>query len=101
MKDDLRTEIADALLENEEAPVTAMLAIIARERAAARPVIEREATAAIVAYLRDDNGRCDCSARSAGECACGAWDDYKQLPLEVIADRIERGEHLPAKPLDT
>jgi hypothetical protein len=56
---------------------------------------ERRATAAIVAWLRVDNGRCDCSARSEGECACGAWSDYKQLPLEVIADRIEAGEAKP------
>jgi hypothetical protein len=60
---------------------------------------QRRATAAIVAWLRVDNGRCDCSARSEGECACGAWSDYKQLPLEVIADRIEAGDHITeAKP---
>jgi hypothetical protein len=50
--------------------------------------------AAIVAWLRQDNGQCDCHAREATECACGAWDDYKTRPLLDIATAIETGEHL-------
>ena len=53
-------------------------------------VQEREA---IVAWLRADNSRCDCFARSEGECACGGWDGYKSRPLIQIADDIEAGAH--------
>lgn len=49
--------------------------------------------AQIVAWLRKENGLCDCFARSEGECACGAWDDYKTVPLERIWAAIEAGEH--------
>lgn len=52
----------------------------------------RETVERIVAWLRKENGLCDCNARSAGECGCGAWDDYKQWPLERTADAIEGGE---------
>lgn len=48
----------------------------------------------IVAWLRLENGRCDCHALMAGECACGAWDDDKQWSLAYTADRIEAGDHL-------
>lgn len=50
--------------------------------------------AAIVAWLRKDNGQCDCHARAATECACGAWDDYKTRSLLDIASDIERGDHV-------
>lgn len=50
--------------------------------------------AKVVAWLRKENGLCDCHARSEMECGCGAWDDYKTKPLLEIADAIERGEHL-------
>jgi hypothetical protein len=53
--------------------------------------------AAIVAWLRDDAATCDCFARSEGECACGAWSDYKRVLETDIADRLECGEHLAAK----
>lgn len=29
--------------------------------------------------LEADAKRCDCAARAANECACGAWDDYKSI----------------------
>lgn len=48
----------------------------------------------IVAWLRLENGRCDCAALERDECACGAWDDYKQWSLNHTADLIEAGEHL-------
>jgi hypothetical protein len=57
-----------------------------RKRAAAKA--DR---AGIVAWLRKENGLCDCFARSSGECGCGAWDDYKTEPLLDIADAIESG----------
>ncbi len=58
---------------------------------------ERRATAAIVAWLRDDAAKCDCFAHSEGECACGAWSDYKRVLETDIADRLECGEHLAAQ----
>ena len=30
--------------------------------------------AAVVVWLRSEAQLCDCHAREAGECACGAWD---------------------------
>lgn len=50
--------------------------------------------AKIVAWLLRENGRCDCAALERDECACGAWDDYKQWSLNHTADLIEALEHL-------
>lgn len=50
--------------------------------------------AAIVEWLRSENGRCDCFAYDDNECACGGRDGYKTWPLEQTADAIEAGEHL-------
>ena len=36
--------------------------------------VEAAATA-----LEADARLCDCAARAANECACGAWDDYKSI----------------------
>lgn len=66
----------------------AQAAIAALDEARGDPV------AKVVAWLRKENGLCDCHARSEMECGCGAWDDYKTKPLLEIADAIERGEHL-------
>jgi hypothetical protein len=57
--------------------------------------------AAIVAWLRDDATKCDCFAHSEGECACGAWSDYKRVLETDIADRLECGEHLAAQEQET
>lgn len=65
---------------------------------AARGESADERQAAIVSALRDDAQRCDCFARSEGECTCGAWDtepgerSYKRKGVEDIADWIESGE---------
>lgn len=59
-----------------------------------------EETRRIVEWLRAEARLCDCFARSSGECGCGAWDDYKMVPVERIADAIERGDHLKDKPDD-
>ena len=53
---------------------------------------EGRVIADVVKWLRDENGQCDCFARSEGECACGAWDDYKTKPLLDIATALETGE---------
>ena len=69
---------------------------VSAERVPTETADERQA--AIVAALRDDAQRCDCFARSEGECACGAWDtepgerSYKRKGVEDIADWIESGE---------
>ena len=34
---------------------------------------------AAVKALKADAKLCDCAARAANECACGAWDDYKSI----------------------
>lgn len=38
--------------------------------------------------LEEDAKLCDCFARAEGECACGAWDDYKTAPIERMVDLI-------------
>ena len=56
---------------------------------------DKEERAAVVAWLREENGLCDCFAREEGECACGVWyDSDKEWPLSQVADAIERGDHL-------
>ena len=49
--------------------------------------------ARVVAWLRQEAELCDCFARSASECACGAWDDYKRIDPRELADRLARHEH--------
>lgn len=50
----------------------------------------QQAIADVVEWLHSENGLCDCFARSETECACGAWDDYKQWSLERTAQEITR-----------
>ena len=50
----------------------------------------QQAIADVVEWLGSENGQCDCFARTATECACGAWDDYKKWPLERTAEEITR-----------
>lgn len=53
----------------------------------------------VVEWLREEAQTCDCFARSARECACGAWDtcpgdrSYKTMQVEDLADALERYEH--------
>ena len=61
--------------------------------AAHRIAATQEAERRIVEWLRAEARLCDCFAREADECACGAWDDYKTVPVERLADAIENGEH--------
>ena len=53
----------------------------------------QEERARIVAWLRAEARQCDYFAREERECACGAWDDGKLMPVLDLADAIERGEH--------
>jgi len=46
---------------------------------------EREACALA---LEADGQLCDCFAHSEGECACGAWDDYKRITLDRAAQIV-------------
>lgn len=32
---------------------------------------------------------CDCFARSEGECACGAWDDYKRVDMPNLIAQFD------------
>ncbi len=56
-----------------------------------REAAERRVVENIVERIKADAKLCDCFARSEGECACGAWDDHKSVPLyrviEIIANR--------------
>ena len=70
-----------------------LLKTLARHRHSA----EQHERERIVAWLRAENGLCDCFARSEGECACGAWDDYKRVPLCDLADAIEQGQYRSAQ----
>ena len=72
----------------ENARAMLFAAIAALDEARGDPV------AKVVAWLRKENGLCDCHARCETECGCGAWDDWKTKPLLEIADALERGEHL-------
>jgi hypothetical protein len=40
--------------------------------------------------LEADAELCDCFARSEGECACGAWDDYKTAPVENMVALVRQ-----------
>lgn len=40
----------------------------------------------LIALIEADAKTCDCFARSEDECACGAWDDYKQVSLARVID---------------
>ena len=43
--------------------------------------------------LQDDAKMCDCSAWEEGECACGAWCEWKTIPshraVEIVRALIE------------
>lgn len=58
-------------------------AFAAHRQAAYAAGLERAAV-----ILEEDAKLCDCFARAEGECACGAWDDYKTAPIERMVDLI-------------
>lgn len=58
-------------------------AFAAHRQAAFNAGLERAAV-----ILEEDAKLCDCFARAEGECACGAWDDYKTAPIERMVDLI-------------
>lgn len=60
---------------------------------AALAAAREDERAKVEAWLRAENGLCDCHAKSETECGCGAWDDWKRKPLLEIADAIARHEH--------
>jgi hypothetical protein len=43
---------------------------------------------AAVQWAKDDAKLCDCFARSEGECVCGAWCDWKTVPMERVAQNL-------------
>ena len=51
----------------------------------------REERADIIKRVTDDAGRCDCFAYEDSECACGAWDDYKTVPMYRVIEIINGG----------
>ena len=83
-------DAADAL--RDKSPIRDYIRQEDMDQAFARHRMEERAS--IVAWLKKENGLCDCFARSESEGACGAWDDYKTVPIERIWQAIEVGEHL-------
>ncbi len=43
---------------------------------------------AAVQWAKDDAKICDCSAHSEGECACGAWCEWKTVPMVWVAQNL-------------
>ena len=72
--------------------ITALQAEVARLREE-KDAATQEAERRIVEWLREEAMLCDCFAREESECACGAWDDYKQVSISTIIDAIEQGAH--------
>lgn len=61
-----------------------------REAAEARARLEgaeimREAAAK---WAEDDAKLCDCSAHSESECACGAWCEWKTVPMDRVIEAL-------------
>ena len=81
------------LIEELERLRNVSLEIIAAHREAAFEAGREAERCAILEWLREEARLCDCFAREAGECACGAWDDYKTMPVERLADATENKEH--------
>lgn len=65
-----------------------MVQAFARHAAAERAIGYRMGIEAAAKALEDDAQLCDCHARSEGECACGAWSDYKTVPMERAVDIV-------------
>jgi hypothetical protein len=59
--------------------------VIAVIRAVAPMILDMAADA-----LEADAKLCDCFAREEGECACGAWDNYKTAPVESMVALIRQ-----------
>ena len=49
---------------------------------AALPMIRAQVLEEAAKALEDDAKLCDCFAHSESECGCGAWNDYKTVPME-------------------
>ena len=49
---------------------------------AALPLIRAQVLEDAAKALEADAKLCDCYAREESECGCGAWSDYKTVPME-------------------
>lgn len=49
---------------------------------AAMPLIRAQVLEDAAKALEADAKLCDCYAREESECGCGAWNDYKTVPME-------------------
>ena len=61
-----------------------LLVTLARHREAAR----RDAIEEAARALEADAKLCDCHARSEGECACGAWCEWKTVPMHRAVEIV-------------
>lgn len=77
-------ERGNAMMESSNAVIANLDAQLATARIeGVRAGIEASAGA-----LEADAKLCDCYARDEGECACGAWSDYKTVPMERAVDVV-------------
>jgi len=60
----------------------------AAHAARAREEGYRDGIEAAAKAMEADAMLCDCNARSEGECACGAWDDWKTVPVQRMVELV-------------
>jgi hypothetical protein len=82
---DIDIEMSWVLDEDER---KAILNIVSRVRLAAEQRGAERMKEAAAKALEEDSKLCDCFARSEGECACGAWSDYKTVPVARTVDIV-------------
>ena len=74
------------------ASLQALLEAFARHRTAAHAAGLAEGVAlgieAAAKWAKDDAKTCDCSAYSESECACGAWCQWKTVPMHRVIEAL-------------
>ena len=76
-------EAADRI-EAQAAEIRSLREQVARARLEGAEIM-REAAAR---WAEDDAKLCDCSAHSESECACGAWCEWKTVPMHHVVQAI-------------
>jgi hypothetical protein len=71
-----------------ETEVGALVQAFARHRHEAELRGIKLGLEAAAVAMEADAKLCDCFARSEGECGCGAWGDYKTVPVERMVELI-------------
>jgi hypothetical protein len=94
-KDEAREAAASFLESWEPGPEMTVVKLARAFQAAIDAQRERDAKEYIQAgidaaadAMEADAKLCDCFARSEGECGCGAWSDYKTVPVSRMVDLV-------------